>query len=163
MKPSKIYLATAVDTWWVPSSFKYVMLKGKAYANEGSVVYRFNADETNPDRVHETIHIRQAVSAKDSWLRFYIEYLYEWLRNMPLIFVKWHAAYKFMPMELEAYCCQNSPDYINREMCDEWRDFKKIPVKTLKKYAKMWYKEGYRYKMTFDEFIKQYITKELIL
>ena len=50
-------------------------------------------------------------------------------------------------------------------MCDAWKDFKEIPVKTLKQYAKLWYKgdgDGpYRYKMTFLEFIKKYITKHL--
>ena len=165
MRPSKIKLATAVDTWWVPSSFVYVMLKGKAYTNNPKTVEKFNATEDNEDHVHETIHVRQAVSMKDSWLRFYLEYLWEWLHNLPLITVKWHAAYKFMPMELEAYCFQNQPEYIDREMCDAWKDFKEIQVKTLKQYAKLWYKgdgDGpYRYKMTFSEFIKKYITKHL--
>ena len=73
MKPSKIDLAIAKETDWVSSSF-YMMLFGTVYAFDKNLVKKFNATEDNDDRIHETIHIRQAEGLKDSWFMFYLNY-----------------------------------------------------------------------------------------
>ena len=185
-KPSKIQLATAKKTWWVPASFLYVMLFGTAWCAEQKTADKFNATEDNEDRVHETIHIRQAVSKSDSWLLYYLEYCWEWICNIPLIFVKWYAAYKFMPMEIEAYGRQDEPNYIwsssssnpvndncyGREdnpnyidfnECTGWRTIKKdYPLSKRKELAKEWYngideETGYPWRYgSFNKFIRKY-------
>jgi hypothetical protein len=165
MRPSKINLATAKKTWWVPSSFLYVMFKGTAWSGNEKAIEKFNDTEDNDDRIHETIHVRQAEGMHDSWIRFYWKYIWQWVGNLPLITVKWHAAYKFMPIELEAYKYENNPGYIKKGGVYGWGIIKKkYPLKERKKLAEKWYHGydeethcPYRYEMTFNQFLNTFM------
>ena len=72
-------------------------------------------------RNHEMIHLYQARSTHDSWLCFYVRYLYYWLtisirycffcryegRRIP------HAGYRLNPFEMEAYCYMHDLHYLD--------------------------------------------------
>jgi len=82
---------------------------------------------------HELIHLRQAQSCGDSWLRFYILYIWYWLkalipcRKMPLR----HAAYLLNPFEIEAYRHMADLDYLARcgdDGAGEWRRYARMPL-----------------------------------
>ena len=164
MRPSKIDLVNAKETDWVNSSF-YMMIFGTVYAFDPNLVKKFNATEDNDDRIHETIHVRQAEGLKDSWIRFYLHYFWQWLCNISLITVNIRAPYMFMPTEIEAYGKQDNPDYIwaydsdgrVHSVCDNWRKLKQVPKKHLKDLAKQWY-GGDKNKMTFTQFIKKHFS-----
>lgn len=127
------------------------MLFGTAYCSSESNIRTFAYSKN-----HETVHVHQAVSTKDSWFRYYIEYVWEWICNFPLIFINIYAPYKFIPMELDAYKNEENDEYVNQEKCEEWRKFKEIPLKSLWKYAREWY-SGKRYTMSFRTFVNTII------
>lgn len=163
-RPSNITLSTAKKAWWVLPSFKYLMLCGTAYAHSQSTVDRFNKNSTNNDRVHETIHVRQAQSTSDSWILFYIQYIWNWIKGLPLVFVNIKAPYKFHPMEVEAYGRQDSPSYIDHGACTAWRAVRDLPMSTKRSLAKEYYngiceENGKRWTdLPFSDFINSHFS-----
>lgn len=90
---------------------------------------------------HEMIHLKQAQSCGDSWMRFYLFYIYYWLRLLPL---SWHhhgAAYLLNPFELEAYRHMYDLSYLERckDGATEWRTYAKMkPKERLQRYFNMY-------------------------
>lgn len=80
---------------------------------------------------HEMIHLRQAQSTGDSWLRFYLLYIWYWLRALPMSRQLRHAGYLLNPFEMEAYGRMHEMDYLTR--CEngatEWRRYAKMSLK----------------------------------
>ena len=74
---------------------------------------------------HETIHLRQAQSTGDSWLRFYLLYIWYYLRALPQNRHMTNAAYRLNPFELEAYRHMYEEGYEILE-ANEWRRWAKI-------------------------------------
>lgn len=136
----------------MPAGFKCLTWKGYAYCKT-----RKDADELNKTenidsqlKSHETIHIRQAQSTDNSWLKFYVQYTLQWIKNLTLITVNIKAPYKFMPMEMEAYLHQDEYDYCENT-ATQWRELKKIKAKT----KKQWAKEYYKTKPYYTDFLKE--------
>ena len=149
-KPSKIKCVSAKKAWIMLSNFTAITLFGVAYCKS-----RQRADEINrTDKIdsllesHETIHVRQAESTKDSWFIFYAKYIWQWIKNFPLIFVKIYAPYKFMPFELEAYRYQDDWNHCLGK-CEKWKDYNKLTIKQKRSLAK----EYYKHKVYFPNFI----------
>ncbi len=88
---------------------------------------------------HETIHLRQAQSCHDSWLRFYLLYLWFCLRALPQCRHMRKAHYWLNPFEIEAYLHDREPDYLERNgnLATEWRQWAKMkPTERLRRLIK---------------------------
>ena len=123
-KPSTIEMIRAkVNKFLCPIGFQAITLFGIIYTRDQKFADKINSTETIDSTLecHEAIHVRQAKTMKDSWLRFYREYVGEWICNIPLIFIDIYYPYKFMPTELEAYKHQDDFRYpnANPEGCTE--------------------------------------------
>lgn len=153
MKPSKIKTLRAKKAWLLPSNFTALTWKGIAYCKREKDVKSINETSKINSRLksHETIHIRQAQSTKDSWLLFYIRYVWEWICNLPLIFIDVYAPYKFMPMEIEAYLNQDNWDYCTYNATYQWKEFEKLTLKKKRELAKEYY--GSKPKPYFTHFL----------
>ena len=78
---------------------------------------------------HEMIHLRQAQSCGDSWIRFYLLYIWYWLRALPANRKMKHGAYLINPFEIEAYRHMNNLSYLANGEATEWRKFAKMSIK----------------------------------
>lgn len=155
MKPSKLTKVVGKKAKFLLPRFSAITWKGCVYCKRQE-----DADEINktPEidsqlESHETIHIRQAESAHDSWFRFYVRYVWDWIKNLPLIFVNLYAPYKFEAMELEAYLHQDEWDYCTHGAVSEWKEFEKIPMKEKRAWAKEYY--GSKPKPYFTHFLQE--------
>ena len=160
-RPSKIKTVSAKKAWFLPSGTLAITLFGVVYCKS-----RLRADEINKsDKIdsllesHETIHVRQAESVHDSWILYYLKYIWQWLMNFPLIFINIHAPYKFIPFELEAYRYQDDWNYC-LGICEKWKDYNKLKLKEKRAFAKEYY--GYTIKPYFTYFIKTKIDPNLV-
>lgn len=76
---------------------------------------------------HEWIHVKQAVSTHNSWLCYYLRYIYFYLKNRPLRYGS-QFAYYANPFEMEAYAHENDLDYARTEPAEGWRGYAKLTV-----------------------------------
>lgn len=157
MKPSEFKCVKGKKAWILPPNFRCFVWKGYAYCKTKNDADDLNkSDEIDSQlKSHETIHIRQAESTKDSWFRFYVTYVWEWIKNLPLIFVDIYAPYKFEPMEMEAYLQQDNWDYCKNGSVWLWKELEGIPLKTKRQWAKEYYQS--KPKPYFTDFLKEKI------
>jgi len=94
-------------------------------------------DKMNALKNHEMIHLRQAQDTHDSWLCFYVLYLWHYLRLIPLNRKYKNAAYELNPFELEAYRHMCDLGYLSNEKCGkEWRVYARMkPKERLQAFA----------------------------
>lgn len=87
---------------------------------------------------HEQIHLQQGVR-EGSWVKFYLKYLWEWIKGNPLI-APATSAYYTIPYEVEAYANDHIPDYIIRPIntfkMKNRKNTYKTNIKNWKKYVK---------------------------
>lgn len=143
MKPSKIKIPKAKKAWLLLPNFRAITWRGTVYCKRQSDVEALNTNETidSSFKSHETIHIRQAQAMNDSWIRFYLNYIFNWIKNFPLITVNIYAMYKLIPTEIEAYLHQDNWKYAeNAEPVYEWKEFQKLTLKQKRKIATLYYK-----------------------
>lgn len=134
---SGYFAMTLFGKMWVRKSKKW---KWETYIKYGLSDFILN---------HEMIHVRQAVSTNNSWWKFYLLYVWEWIKANP-IFNGFNFAYKMNPFELEAYANERNLNYnIDNEIADQWKKFKNLKVKERKK---LW-KEFKQTNMTFNTFV----------
>lgn len=131
MKPSKIKSVSAKKAWYLPKAFSALTWKGIVYCNHKEDIESINKSEIIDSKLksHETIHVRQAESMKNSWLRFYARYVWEWICNLPLMLINPYAPYMFMPIEMEAYLHQDEWDYATNGAVSHWKEFEKLTLK----------------------------------
>lgn len=155
MKPSKIKSVMAKKAKFLLPNFRAMTWKGVVYCDSQIDVDSINySEEINSQlKSHETIHVRQAESMKDSWTRFYLKYIWEWICNFPLIVINIHAPYKFSPIEMEAYLNQDNWDYCMHGAVYEWKDFEKLKFKKKWDMANEYY--SYTIKPYFTDFLKE--------
>lgn len=67
---------------------------------------------------HEQIHLQQGVR-EGSWIKFYLKYLWQWIKGNPII-APASSAYYTIPYEVEAYANEDDNEYVI------------LPVKTFK-------------------------------
>ena len=153
-KPSKIKSVSAKKAWLIPPNIAAITLFGVVYCASKSRADKINESDKVDSQLesHETIHVRQAESTKNSWFIYYFKYFWQWICNIPIIFVNFRAAYKFIAFELEAYRYQDDWDYCLGK-CEKWKDYNKLTIKQKRELAK----EYYSNKIYFAEFIKNNI------
>ena len=159
-KPSKIKSIKAkVMPSLMGKRFAAITLCGTIYTKKQSAADVINSTESLDSvlETHEMIHVKQAVSTKNTWFLFYIHYIFEWLFNLPLAFVNGYAPYKFMPLELEAYRYEYNTEHALQEKCETWRKYRKLGIKTRYRLARLWYKNKVDYNYSFLKFISSEI------
>ena len=141
MRPSKFVTVKGKKAWFLPFNFQCLTWKGYAYCKSQTAVDIMNSTDKIDSTLesHETIHIRQAESMKDSWFRFYTKYVWEWICNIPLIFINFYAPYRFMPIEMEAYLNQDDWKYCMHGSVYQWKEFEKLTLKEKRALAKEYY------------------------
>ena len=83
VKPSRTNDMPAVcDAFWLRRNYEALTFFGFILTHS-----RQDAEQMNGHydtlKNHEMIHLRQAQATGDSWLRFYLLYLWYWLRYLP--------------------------------------------------------------------------------
>ena len=136
VRPSKVAdMPAVVNTFWLRKGYEGLTFFGQILTPTQELADRFNAglDEM---KNHEMIHLRQAQSCGDSWLRFYLLYIWYWLTGLRMNRKMKHAAYLLNPFEMEAYARMNDLDYL-KGPATEWRKYAKMKLKDrLKLYQK---------------------------
>ena len=136
-RPSRMTDMPAVrNTFWLRKGYAAMTFFGTIITSSQWHADRINRRDTDIKR-HEMIHLRQAQSLHDSWLLFYVRYLWYYLRALPLNRKMRHAAYRLNPFELEAYAHMDDPAYLDqcRDGATEWRQHaKKKPKDRLNDY-----------------------------
>lgn len=130
VRPSRIAdMPAMVNTFWLPRGYEGLTFFGKILTPSQAVADRFNSGFTALKN-HEMIHLRQAQSCGDSWLRFYQLYIWYWLRALPMNLRLHNAAYLLNPFEMEAYRRMYDLGYLSRckGVAEEWRRYAKMPL-----------------------------------
>ena len=162
MKPSQIKIMKAKKTRFLLPGFRGITWKGTIYCKQQSDVDEINkSDEIDSTfKSHEMIHLRQAQSMKDSWLRYYLNYVGSWIRNMPLIVISTNAPYKLIPTEIEAYLNQDDRSYAKEvKPLTQWKEFKKLTTKEKRQIAKVYYKL-YNRRKSYTSVLKEFFDNE---
>ena len=158
VRPSRVVdMPAVVNTFWLPKGYEGLTFFGHILAPTQELADRFNsapcvaaspgvaADlQSAALKNHEMIHLRQAQACGDSWLHFYLLYIWYWAKNrVSLTFCSGgsairrqmkHAAYLLNPFEIEAYARMNDLNYLKGDCkspatATEWRRYAKMPLK----------------------------------
>ena len=137
VRPSKVAdMPAVVNTFWLRKGYEGLTFFGHILAPTQELADRFNGSADRALKNHEMIHLRQAQSCGDSWLRFYLLYIWYWLTGLRMNRKMKHAAYLLNPFEMEAYARMNDLDYL-KGPATEWRKYAKMKLKDrLKLYQK---------------------------
>jgi len=137
VRPSKITdMPAVVNTFWLRKGYEGLTFFGHILAPTQELADRFNGSADRALKNHEMIHLRQAQSCGDSWIRFYLLYIWYWLKGLRMNRKMKHAAYLLNPFEMEAYARMNDLDYL-KGPATEWRKYAKMKLKDrLKLYQK---------------------------
>ena len=127
-------MPAVVNTFWLPKGYEGLTFFGQILAPTQAEADRFNSGYSTMKN-HEMIHLRQAQACGDSWLRFYLLYIWYWLKTKIILLCKRHrpcrlknAAYLLNPFEIEAYGKMHDLDYLSGP-ATEWRRYAKMPIK----------------------------------
>ena len=137
VRPSKITdMPAVVNTFWLRKGYEGLTFFGHILAPTQELADRFNGSADRALKNHEMIHLRQAQSCGDSWIRFYLLYIWYWLTGLRMNRKMKHAAYLLNPFEMEAYARMHDLDYL-KGPATEWRKYAKMKLKDrLKLYQK---------------------------
>lgn len=144
MKPSKVKTLTAKKTWLLLPSFKGITWMGVVYCRVQKYIDEINRsnDIDSNFKSHEMIHVKQAQSMKDSWFRFYCNYVFQYIKNFPLITVDLHAPYRLIPTEIEAYLNQDNWKYAaGEEPVYQWKLYQGLTLKEKREIAIEYFKK----------------------
>ena len=146
-----------INKFLCPSGFSAITLFGVIYVRSEASLAKINKTDGIDSLLenHEMIHVKQAVSTHNSWFLFYLLYIWQWLVNLPMIFINKYAPYKFIPFELEAYANEANVGY-QKEIVDGanlWREFNKLTFLEKWKLEKQYYNGGRTY--MFRDFVNK--------
>jgi hypothetical protein len=128
VRPSKIAdMPAVVNTFWLRKGYEGLTFFGHILAPSQELADRFNRGGSSLKN-HEMIHLRQAQSCGDSWLRFYLLYIWYWLKGLRMRGKMKNAAYLLNPFEMEAYARMYDFDY-PKGPATEWRKYAKMSLK----------------------------------
>ena len=138
VRPSRVVdMPAVVNTFWLRKGYEGLTFFGTILTPTQREADIFNSGYSVLKN-HEMIHLRQAQSCGDSWLRFYLLYIWYWLRALPANRKLKHGAYLLNPFELEAYLRMNNLSYLSESDAVEWRKFSKMSIQErLSFYHKM--------------------------
>lgn len=107
---------------------------------------------------HEMIHVKQALSTNNSWWKFYMLYIWYWLKANPL-FNGFNFAYYMNPFEIEAYGNESDLGYISENMygTNEWTEYKELKTYIKKEYWKAYLKKKKTEHISFSLYVREYI------
>ena len=130
VRPSRVVdMPAVVNTFWLRKGFEGLTFFGTILTPSQHEADLFNSG-FSAMKNHEMIHLRQAQSCGDSWLRFYLLYIWYWLRALPANRQLKHGAYLLNPFEMEAYARMNDLRYLSDgKVAQEWRRFAKMSIK----------------------------------
>ena len=129
VRPSKIVdMPAVVNTFWLRKGYEGLTFFGHILAPTQELADRFNGSADRALKNHEMIHLRQAQSCGDSWLRFYLLYIWYWLKGLRMNRKMKHAAYLLNPFEMEAYSRMDDLDYL-KGPATEWRRYAKMSLR----------------------------------
>ena len=143
-RPSRIVdMPAVVNTFWLRKGYEGLTFFGHILAPTQQEADRFNAGEKG-DRMsaamknHEMIHLRQAQACHDSWMCFYLLYIWYWLKGLPMNRKMKHAAYLLNPFEMEAYFHMYDLHYLESTegKATEWRKFAKMSLAARLRYIR---------------------------
>ena len=137
VRPSKVVdMPAVVNTFWLRKGYEGLTFFGHILAPTQELADRFNGSADRALKNHEMIHLRQAQSCGDSWIRVYLLCIWYWLKGLRMNRQMKHAAYLLNPFEMEAYARMNDLDYL-KGPATEWRIYAKMKLKDrLKLYKK---------------------------
>ena len=106
VRPSRVAdMPAVVNPFWLRKGFEGLTFFGKILTPTQALADEFNTGFTALKN-HEMIHLRQAQACGDSWMRFYLLYLWYWLRALPA-----------------------NLHYLANGEAKEWRKFAKMSIK----------------------------------
>jgi len=130
-RPSRLHDMKAVkDAFWLKPGYAALTFFGYIVT-----ATQHEADSMNERydilKNHEMIHLRQAQDCHDSWLLFYLRYLWFHLCSLTYNLKKRNAAYWMNPFEIEAYAHETDLNYLNNpeKSGREWRVYAKMSRK----------------------------------
>ena len=135
VRPSRITdMPIAVNTFWLRKGYEGLTFFGTILTPSQQEAERFLTQKGVAMKNHEMIHLRQAQACHDSWICFYLLYIWYWLKTLCVgISVRRqlkHAAYLLNPFEMEAYGHMHDASYLAR--CEggaqEWRQYAKMSL-----------------------------------
>lgn len=136
MRPSKVAdMPAVVNSFWLRKGFEGLTFFGTILTPTQTLADDFNIHSVAGDlksaaiKNHEMIHLRQAQSCGDSWFRFYLLYIWYWLRALPANRIFKHGAYLLNPFEMEAYRHMNNLNYLADGEANKWRKYAKMSIK----------------------------------
>ncbi len=131
VRPSRVAdMPAVVNTFWLRKGYEGLTFFGQILTPSQEEADRFNSGYS-PLKNHEMIHLRQAQSTGDSWIRFYLLYIWYWLKALPMNRKMRNAAYLLNPFEMEAYARMHDMHYLDRREggAQEWRRYAKMSLK----------------------------------
>ena len=130
VRPSRVAdMPAVVNSFWLPKGYEGLTFFGQILTPTQAEADRFNSGFTALKN-HEMIHLRQAQSTGDSWIRFYLLYIWYWLKGLPMNRKMRNAAYLLNPFEMEAYGRMHDLGYLKRceGGAEAWRRYAKMPL-----------------------------------
>lgn len=128
VRPSKVVdMPAVVNSFWMRKGFEGLTFFGQILTPSEETAKLFKVSPAMKN--HEMIHLRQAQSCGDSWLRFYLLYIWYWLRALPANRKMKHGAYLLNPFEMEAYRHMNNLNYLANNEATEWRKYAKMKLR----------------------------------
>ena len=133
VRPSKVVdMPAVVNSFWMRKGFEGLTFFGQILTPSEETANLFKVSPAMKN--HEMIHLRQAQACHDSWICFYLLYIWYWLKTLCVGFsvrrqLK-HAAYLLNPFEMEAYGHMHDAGYLARcgGGAQEWRQYAKMSL-----------------------------------
>lgn len=130
-RPSRIgEMKATTENFWLGRSYYAMMFFGTMLVHTKEEADKMDATTSDMDSAkrHETIHLRQAQSTHDSWLCYYVLYIWYYVRALPQNRHFRNAAYYLNPFEMEAYEHMYDTDYLAKctNGANGWRVYAKM-------------------------------------
>ena len=130
VRPSRVVdMPAVVNSFWMRKGFEGLTFFGHILTPSEETANLFKVSPAMKN--HEMIHLRQAQACHDSWLCFYLLYIWYWLKGLPMNRKMKHAAYLLNPFEMEAYGRMYDLSYLKRceHGAQEWRTYARMSPK----------------------------------
>lgn len=128
VRPSRVHDMPSVrNSFWLRKGYAALTFFGTIVTATDEEVKEMSGGWSSLKN-HEMIHLRQAQATGDSWLHFYLLYVWYWLRALPLNRRHKNAAYWLNPFEMEAYRHMYDQHYLDQcqDGATEWKEWAKM-------------------------------------
>ena len=115
-KPSDIdELQLLAKKYLPPSGYKFMMWCGYIIyrkSKEDIINVYFETALGIKAKRHESFHLKRAQTAHSTWVGYYLNYVWEWLKGNPF-WPPFNSAYYTSPHEMEAYALEDNQDALD--------------------------------------------------